>query len=570
MVSKNGGESQPNDVYRPCFVRYSQFLNAQLYPLVIDVMANLKDQEYVAIAAFGNASKLLAPHIPDLPKPMWLWTRFHHGPFKLSDVVLGHERQFSKVIVFLPWLSKEFPSFVENIAAHAIQTHWVISKDANKSFDWFPKSAKGACQVVYVSPTYVEEPVNGFTDCNVARRNTSFPAQLFRLRDADAKKYPRNLKLTIVGPNGRLDAVPEVAALLEAYAALNTSIIQTNDSFLPVGEYAIRSRDADLDVEPKPFFKKQEYNFYFHAMYPAFHICFFTRFVTRKGSSLLQDNANLVVLNLLFFVLALAIVFISRCVHSRVCPARVSAIIIFLLSTFVGRSPQTLRTAGPTLNALLSLWMFGTLIVGFYIQSLITTDIYAPSLSREVEDIQEFEKLLEARRVLPCVDFRFLMNALEYFETPLLEKLVSIIHARRNYCIPNHEDNAWYGVVHQGKHVYVRPCCSYDEYVALLQGVVKVRGSLQMYHRVDAMLSNLPQRRQHRRLLLAISESGMDFQHTNKVGPVHFNEGKVLIPHPFSNYMWVFATGCISAVLMLCFELVSFIVFRNCSLGCGR
>ncbi|KAH9377553.1 hypothetical protein HPB48_007863 [Haemaphysalis longicornis] len=552
-------------------VRFS-ISDAQLYPLVLDVMANLNDQEFVAIAAFGDASKLLAPYISVLPKPIWLWTGFHQGQFTLPDVLWGQERRLSKVIIFLPWLlniPKGFPDIVKNTATTAVKTHWVISTAANKSLDWIPKMPLVACQVVFVSPTHVDEPVNGFADCNHARRNTSIASEVFRLREGDAKKYPRNLKLTIVRSGKLVDAVPEVAALMEAYAVLNTSLIKVDYGILPAGDYAIMSRDADINVEPKPFFKSRAYNFYFYAMYPPCHICFFTRIVTGKGSLLPQDSANLVVLIFMFFVLALAIIFVSLCVPSGDHPNRLPEIITFLVSTFLGRSPKSLRATGATLKALLSLWMFGTLIAGFYVQSHITADIYAPRFSREVEDIQELDKLLDAKRVLPCVDISFYMRAFEHLETPLLKKVASITNTRPQECIRVDGKNGCYGLVHRGKHVYVRPCCSYDEYIAFQQGLVKGRGSLQMYHRVATMLPNFPQRRQHRRLLLAISESGMDFQRKKRVGLKHLNEDKMLIPRPFSNVMWVFLTGCVNAVLVFCFEIFRFRVFRNDSLKCG-
>ncbi|KAH9379366.1 hypothetical protein HPB48_013630 [Haemaphysalis longicornis] len=352
---------------------------------------------------------------------------------------------------------------------------------------------------------------------------------------------------------------------MEAYAALNTSIILREYGILPVGDYAILGRYADIDVQPRPFSTRRAYDFYFYAMYPPCHVCFFTRFVTGKGSSPPQESANLVIVTAIFFVLALAIVLVSRCNTSRIHPTRFPAIVTFLVSTFLGRSPRALRSAGATLKALLGLWMLGTLIVGFYLQSHITADISAPSFSREVEDIRAFEKLLDANRVLPCVEYSFLINSLEHFETPLLQKVASIIDTRPKDCIRSE----CHRLVHLGKHVYVRLCCSYDEYIAFQQGLVKGRGSLQLYHRVATMLSNFPQRRQHRRLLLAIAESGMDFHHKRKVGFIQYKEGKILIPRPFSPFMLVFVTGCISAALTFCFEIVSFWILRKCTLKCG-
>ncbi|KAH9372364.1 hypothetical protein HPB48_000518 [Haemaphysalis longicornis] len=271
----------------------------------------------------------------------------------------------------------------------------------------------------------------------------------------------------------------------------------------------------------------------------------------------------------MFFVLALAIVFVSRCAPSGVSSYPIASYRHLLASTFLGRSPQTLGTTGATLKALLTLWLFGTLIVGLYLQSHITADVYAPSFSREVEDINEFEKLLEANRVLSCLEFTFFTTALVHIKIPFIKKLGSIIKDRPYDFIPLGEQNGCDRRVRLGGHVHVRPCCSYDEYIAFQQGLAKGRGSFQMYHRVATMLSNLPQRRQHHRLLLAISESGMDYHYKRNVGLVHFNEGKILIPRSFSSFMWLFATGCISAMLVLFFECVSFRVFGNGNFNCG-
>ncbi|KAH9372363.1 hypothetical protein HPB48_016250 [Haemaphysalis longicornis] len=266
---------------------------------------------------------------------------------------------------------------------------------------------------------------------------------------------------------------------MEAYAALNTSVIKKVYSTLLEADFAILNRDADIDAEPKPFFRRREYNFYFHAMYPPCHICIFTRFVTGKGFLHAQESTNIVIVIVMFFVLALAIVFVSRCAPSGVHPTRLPAIVTFLASTFLGRSPQTLGTTGATLKALLTLWLFGTLIVGLYLQSHITADVYAPSFSREVEDINEFEKLLEANRVLSCLEFTFFTTALVHIKIPFIKKLGSIIKDRPYDFIPLGEQNGCDRRVRLGGHVHVRPCCSYDEYIAFQQGLAKGRGSFQ-------------------------------------------------------------------------------------------
>ncbi|KAH9364877.1 hypothetical protein HPB48_018178 [Haemaphysalis longicornis] len=547
--------------------------DATINPLVLDIMANLDTQEFVAIAAFENSTKLLAPHFSELPKPVWLWTRFQQKSFRLLDAVFEQERRLSKVFIFLPWLlnvPREFPVVVDNIAGVAVQTHWVVSTDKDMSLNWIPKLRVGACQVVSVTPTHIEEPVNGFADCVLSRRNISSASEVFRNWEADAKKYPRNITVRIVRPNKYIVAVPEVAALMEAYAALNTTLIPL---YTPVGfpsSFLILDRRADIDMNPKPFFKERTHNLYFYAMYPPCHMCFFTRLVAGQRSSLPRDSDDLITFIFSFLLLALAIVIVSHRLHRRGHFARFSAIVLFLASTFLGRSPQTLLSAGSTLKTLLALWMVGTFIVGSYLQAHITADITAVSFNLEVEDLEAFEELLDAGKLLPCVDYRFMVYALPHFQTPFLKKLASVISTRSNDCVNVRGENECCLRVHQGGHAYVRPCCSNDVFVAFQQGLRKGRGSLQMFHRAVTMLPKLPQRRQHRRLLLAISEYGLDFVHKIKTAPVSFDEENPLVPHPFSNYMSVFAIGCISAILALCCEVISFCMCRNSRLESWR
>ncbi|KAH9376104.1 hypothetical protein HPB48_014494 [Haemaphysalis longicornis] len=535
-------------------------LEASMYPLALDVMTNLKNHDFIGVAAFGNASKLLAPYITQLPKPIWLWTSFRQDNIAVPGLYPEQKRRLSKVVIFLPWLlnlPKGFPGTVDVFAMQAVHIHWVVSTDTAMPLDWIPKLRLGACQVLTVSRTYIDEPKNGFGNCALSRRNTS-SAQVFRLREGDAKKYPRNLNLTIIHPNGDVSAVPEVAALIEAYASLNTSLNWLQNPIQIPREFFIRARLADIDIVPNPLFENELYNLYLNAMYPPCNICFFTRLVAAKGSFLARDSANIIVFISSFFLLALAIVIVSRSLDSRELHTKCSAVIFFLASTFLGRSPQTLCMAGVTLRTLLALWMFGTLIVGSYLQSYITTDICVKSLAHEVEDLQEFEKLLDERRILPCVDFSFLTTAVHYFKSPFLKKLAAVIRTRPTNCVIPDRQEGCYSLVHQGKYAYVRPCCSYDEHIAFRRGLVKGRGNLQMYHRVARMLPNLPHRRQHRRLLLAIFESGMDVHHERKDGGMHFDEGNILIPHPFSHYMMVFAIGCACSIMVFFAEVIKF------------
>lgn len=80
-------------------------LELPLYPLELDVMANLKNEEFIAIAAFENSSKL-APYISELSKPDWPWSHFHEGSFRLPNAVLEQKMPLSKVVMF--------PSSLEN------------------------------------------------------------------------------------------------------------------------------------------------------------------------------------------------------------------------------------------------------------------------------------------------------------------------------------------------------------------------------------------------------------------------------------------------------------------------
>ncbi|KAH9376102.1 hypothetical protein HPB48_014492 [Haemaphysalis longicornis] len=427
---------------------------ASLYPLALDVMTNLKNHEFTAVATFGNTSKLLAPYITELPKPIWLFTGFRQESFSVFSVVLDQERRLSKVVIFLPWLlnlPKKFPGFVNAAALLAVNTHWVVSTDGAMPHDWIAKLQLGACQVLSVSPTHIEEPKNGFDKCTLSRRNISSASQVFRLRERDAKKYPRNLSFTIIHPNDDVSTDPVVAAVLEAYASLNTSLKRLNRHIHFPSDALITARLADIDIVPKLSFQNPIYNIYLYAMYPPCHVCFFTRLVAAKGSFLARDSAKLISFISSFFLLALAIVIVSRRLGSREHPTKCSAVVLFLASTFLGRSPPTLLMVGATSRTLLALWMFGTFIVGSFLQSHITADICVQSFVNEVEDLQEFEKLLDARRVLPCVDYSFISTAVAHFQTPFMEKLLAVIHRRRESCVNYDGQKGCYSRVRQGR-----------------------------------------------------------------------------------------------------------------------
>ncbi|KAH9383017.1 hypothetical protein HPB48_023658 [Haemaphysalis longicornis] len=553
-----------------CALPYTS--GAQLYPLALDVMAGLNSQWFVAVAAFGNASTLLAPHIAHLPKPVWLWTHFHDESFHLYKSVLEHEARLSKVAIFLPWrtnLPEDFVAKLDELAHLAVQTHWVISTKEKESLDWVKTLPVGACQVVTVSETSIQEPVNGYSKCNAQRKNTSVASQVFSLREAAPTKYPANLKLKIVSPyrlkpDGHTDVVPEVAAVLLAYFTLNTTVILFGRHEWGMSDVLVQSRLADMDIFPTTFSWILKNRFYFYAMYPPCHICFFTRRVQGKVCLLLEGTTTIISSVFTIAVFALVMIIMYRCLECQVNSKSVSPAVLFLTSTFFGRAPCNIRCSLISTKILLASWMFGTFFVGCYLQSQITADIYAPSSVREVENIEALQKLMDSGNVLPCIDRTSVPALYHNMESEFSKKLTSTIRSRAQECVVEDAMKTCCRLGLPQKRVCVRPCCSYDVILAHQHGLMKGSGDINMYQRVSLMLRNFPQRQQHRRLLLAISESGLDFFQERKAGVAHPSEGIITVKYPFFNYLWAFAIGCVSATFAVCFELLSARTVSRC------
>ncbi|KAH9363375.1 hypothetical protein HPB48_006481 [Haemaphysalis longicornis] len=527
-------------------------------------MAQLDHKSAVAIAAFGNSTERLRSAITQFSKPVWLLTNLWASSFNLYPGFCRKTPPVSEeVAIFLPWPDNLPLAFAKDLNTWAIacpQIHWVISAKDNAAIDSKMLSDFGACQVVTVSPTVIEGPVNGFNRCAEYRRKDYVPYNFLRLREGDFKRYPRNLELTVT--TGHAGAVyrdasvsPEVSAVLAAYAALNTTL-QPLKSSSRRDVLVLEERRAHFSLYPKASQTLFPYIYYYYALYKPCQMCFFAQRVPINYWASQLSASRLFVLAVLISSLGAAVMFVYI-LSNNSARWNLTILVMFMVSTLFGRAPPCVNSKNTTTKILLACWAIGTFFVGSFILSDVTAETYTSTFHRQVESVNDLNALSTAKKMFPCIDVNIGLDALRrkirLFSAETLRAL-STCKGCLNFYSPKH----CIRLAQRGTHAYIRPCCPYDDFDPNEWGLMRSGDSFFMYQRQVLVLRNMHLRHQHRRVLLAVAESGMDSYEARKVGRPPSERREV--PFVTSNRIlfWAYVSGCSIAGIALCLEVIEF------------
>ncbi|KAH9372287.1 hypothetical protein HPB48_015932 [Haemaphysalis longicornis] len=86
--------------------------------------------------------------------------------------------------------------------------------------------------------------------------------------------------------------------------------------------------------------------------------------------------------------------------------ARIPRVVLFLLSTLLGRSPAVAQQGQSTAASkiMLGTWMVGVFFVGQFIQTDITAARTVPPFSSPIGSLDRLNELLDARKIKPCMN----------------------------------------------------------------------------------------------------------------------------------------------------------------------
>ncbi|KAL3221268.1 hypothetical protein MRX96_029600 [Rhipicephalus microplus] len=179
-----------------------------------------------------------------------------------------------------------------------------------------------------------------------------------------------------------------------------------------------------------------------------------------------------------------------------------------LVSSVLGRSPQGLNGAASATSLAVSVWLLGTFVLGIYLQSSVTASTSVPSLSAEIRTEEQLLDRLNGETMVPCTA-RFNHEIRGNRETePVYKPLARAFHKCRPDCI---EDFGYACMerASRGTHIYFATCTELQRRLALNYRLVVGDSALATWQGYSAVHTRYPFRYQHRRLMMAVSESGM-------------------------------------------------------------
>ncbi|KAH8036989.1 hypothetical protein HPB51_008037 [Rhipicephalus microplus] len=220
--------------------------------------------------------------------------------------------------------------------------------------------------------------------------------------------------------------------------------------------------------------------------------------------------------------------------------------------TYLGRSPASIpHTMSTPVKICIIAWMFTMLILGQFTQTAITASRSVPALSSQMKSVEQFESRLDDKSVLPCMHF-FAKNIVDEFSRSVshLNALRGALEDCGPKCLTHNVRDFSFPLAQSGTHAIVHMCRLFKEGKGCSSGLVVGEEELAMYLKWLPTHTRFPLRRQQRRLMLAIEESGLWLHHiTRRFPPCSNGVAMAVFDMPFSDYATVYLVGCLLSLL---------------------
>ncbi|KAL1416340.1 hypothetical protein MTO96_028063 [Rhipicephalus appendiculatus] len=174
-----------------------------------------------------------------------------------------------------------------------------------------------------------------------------------------------------------------------------------------------------------------------------------------------------------------------------------------LVSSFLGRSPQGLNIVTSATRLAVSAWLLATFFIGNYLQSSVTASRSVPYFAAEIRTQEQMLKHLNEETKFPCVP----VNSPDVRNVKVLANFLA-----DKKCQSNCFDEYGFGCMekaHRGTHIYIKTCRETELRLAFKHGLMVGEETLETMLPHSTVHIRFPFRYQHRRLVMAMSESGI-------------------------------------------------------------
>nr|XP_050041825.2 uncharacterized protein LOC126539136 [Dermacentor andersoni] len=191
---------------------------------------------------------------------------------------------------------------------------------------------------------------------------------------------------------------------------------------------------------------------------------------------------------------------------------------------------------------------------GNYLQSSLTASRSMPALSAEITKEQLLKHLHEGT-MTPCVASFSLQMRGDRETQPVFTPLARALDKCQPSCLSMYGFGCMEKARH-GTHVYFNMCVEKERRLAFTHGLVVGESTLAAWQTYSAVHIRFPLRYQHKRLMMAVSESGIWMHSASRYPFPPVSEDIISFDMPLHEYLAVLCTGLALSLVALMAEIL--------------
>ncbi|KAL3221267.1 hypothetical protein MRX96_029599 [Rhipicephalus microplus] len=232
---------------------------------------------------------------------------------------------------------------------------------------------------------------------------------------------------------------------------------------------------------------------------------------------------------------------------------------MLFVSTLLGRSPQCLNIGDTATRLAVVAWLLTTFFIGNYLQSSVTAFRGVPKFSAEIRTKEQLLVHLNKGTKDPCTGSYIQEVRGSHDAEPVYKPVAGALHKCQSACL----DENGIGCLRkarQGTHIYLSRCSETERRLALHHGLVVGDHPLATWQTYSAVHTRYPFRNHHRRLIMAVSESGMWMHYGTRFPPPSGEDEIVSFDMALLEYTVVLYAGLTLSLVIFVVE----IFFHHC------
>ncbi|KAL1418153.1 hypothetical protein MTO96_026169 [Rhipicephalus appendiculatus] len=245
-------------------------------------------------------------------------------------------------------------------------------------------------------------------------------------------------------------------------------------------------------------------------------------------------------------------------------------VVMFMVSSLLGRSPQGLNIRSSATRLAVVAWLLTAFFVGNYLQSSITASRSVPQYTAEIRTKEQVLKHLNEQTMTPCTA-PFMHEIRGDNQTDgVYEPVSTALRKCQSRCLDEFGFACW-EKARRGTHIYFTMCMEIERRIILQRRLVVGDNPLASWQTYSAVHTRYPFRYQHRRLAMAVLESGIWMHYGTHFPLPSGDDDTVSFDMALHEYLVVLYAGLtLSLVAFLVEILVHHCIMKNEDIGIAR